>query len=234
MHRSMKGLIALPVAATLALGGQTSALASQPGTSCSGTLFQFSVVEQGKVPVDRFRFSLALSGEGSSEQAALTQLNQRLAQLRQALQPLIQGRLVVPSPSTHPRPGRQGIKKAFSANTGVSGEVTRQMYNPLIQAVGGQPGVRMQGMESIANDQAEAALQQRLMVAALRRGQAEADRTAAAIGAARVRLLTINRRDAMRGPRRVQLSTAMRSGFDPGEAPEPASRLRLELDYCLT
>ena len=226
--------MALPVAATLAFGGQTSALASQPGPSCSGTLFQFSVVEQGKVPVDRFRFSLALSGEGSSEQAALTQLNQRLAQLRQALQPLIQGRLVVPSPSTHPRPGRQGIKQAFSANTGVSGEVTRQMYNPLIQAVGGQPGVRMQGMESIANDQAEAALQQRLMVAALRRGQAEADRTAAAIGAAGVRLLRINRRDAMRGPRRVQLSTAMRSGFDPGEAPEPASTLRLELDYCLT
>ena len=234
MHRSIKGLMALPVAATLAFGGQTSALASQPGPSCSGTLFQFSVVEQGKVPVDRFRFSLALSGEGSSEQAALTQLNQRLAQLRQALQPLIQGRLVVPSPSTHPRPGRQGIKQAFSANTGVSGEVTRQMYNPLIQAVGGQPGVRMQGMESIANDQAEAALQQRLVVAALRRGRVEADRTAAAIGAARVRLLRINRRDAMRGPRRIQLSTAMRSGFDPGEAPEPASTLRLELDYCLT
>ena len=234
MHRSIKGWIALPVAATLALGGQTSALASQPWPSCSGTLLQFSVVEQGKVPVDRFRFSLALSGEGSSEQAALTQLNQRLAQLRQVLQPLIQGRLLMPSPSTHPRPGRQGIKQAFSANTGVSGEVARPMYNPLIQALGVQPGVRIQGKESIANDKAEAALQQRLMVAALRRGQAEADRTAAAIGAARVRLLRINRRDAMRGPRRVQLPTAMRSGFDPGEAPEPASSLRLELDYCLT
>jgi len=234
MNRSIKGWLALPVAATFALAGQTSALASQPGPSCSGTLLQFSVVEQGKVPVDRFRFSLALSGEGSSEQAALTQLNQRLAQLRQSLHPLIQGRLVVPSPSTHSRPSRQGIKQSFAANTGVSGEVTRQMYNPLIQAVGGQPGVRIQGMESIANDQAEAALQQRLVVAALRRGRVEADRTAAAIGAARVRLLRINRRDAMRGPRRIQLSTAMRSGFDPGEAPEPASTLRLELDYCLT
>ena len=234
MHRSIKGWIALPVAATLALGGQTSALASQPWPSCSGTLLQFSVVEQGKVPVDRFRFSLALSGEGSSEQAALTQLNQRLAQLRQVLQPLIQGRLLMPSPSTHPRPGRRGTQQAFAANTGVSGEVNRQIYSQFIQVLGGQPGVRMQGMESIANSQAETSLQQRLMVAALRRGQAEADSTAAAIGATRVRLLRINRRDAMRGPRRVQLSTAMRSGFDPGEAPEPASTLRLELDYCLT
>ena len=234
MHRSHKGWIALQVVATLALGGQASALASQPGPSCSGTLLQFSVVEQGRTPVDRFRFSLALFGEGSSEQAALTQLNQRLAQLRQSLQPFIQGRLVVPSPSTHPRPGRQGIKQAFAANTGVSGEVKRQMYNQLIQVVGVQPGVRMQGMEAIANDHDEAALQQRLMVAALRRGRAEAASTAAAIGAARVRLLRINRSDAMRGPRRVQLSTAMRSGFDPAEAPEPTATARLELHYCLT
>ena len=103
----------------------------------------------------------------------------------------------MPSPSTYPRSGRNGAKQSFVANTGVSGEVNRQMYNQLIQAVGGQPGVRMQGMESIANEQAEAALQQRLTAAALRRGQAEADSTAAAIGATRVRILRINRSDTM-------------------------------------
>ena len=120
------------------------------------------------------------------------------------------------------------------ANTGVSGEVKRQMYNQLIQAVGGQPGVRMQGMKSIANEQAETALQQRLTAAALRRGMAEADDTATEIGATRARLLRINRSDAMRGPRRVQLSEAMRTGFDPGEAPEPTATARMELLYCLT
>ena len=234
MHQSMKGWMTLPVVATLALGRPALALAPQAGPSCSGTLLQFSVLEQGRTTVDHFRFSLALSGEGSSEQAALTQLNQRLARLRQSLQPFIQGRLVVPSPSTYPRPGRHGIKQAFAAHTGVSGEVKRQMYNQFIQAVGGQPGVRMQGMESIPNVQAEAALQQRLMAAALQRGKVEADSTAAAIGVARVQLLRIHRRDAISGPRRVQLSTAMRSGFDPAEAPEPTSTLRLELDYCLT
>ena len=207
-------------------------LAQQP--SCAGTLLQLSVAEQGKTAVDRFRFSLALSGEGSSEQAALNQLNQRLGRLRQSLQPLIQGRLIVPSPSTYPRPGSHGAKQFFVANTGVSGEVNRQMYNRLIQSVGGQSGVRMQGMESISNEQAELLLQQRLMAAALRRGKTEADDTAAAIGASRVRLLRINRSDAIRGPRRVQLSGAMRSGFDPGEAPEPTASVRMELHYCLS
>ena len=202
--------------------------------SCAGTLLQLSVVEEGKTAVARFRFSLAVSGEGSTEQAALTQLNQRLAQLRQLLQPFLQGRLNVPSPSTYPRSRSKGGKPSFVANTGVSGEVKRQMYNQLIQAVGGQPGVRMQGMKSIANEQAETALQQRLTAAALRRGMAEADDTATAIGATRARLLRINRSDAMRGPRRVQLSEAMRTGFDPGEAPEPTATVRMELLYCLT
>ena len=207
-------------------------LAHEP--SCAGTLLQLSVLEQAGMPVARFRFSLALSGAGSTEQAALTQLNQRLGRLRQSLQPFIQGRLIVPSPITSPRSGHQGAAPSFMANTGVSGEVNRQMYSKFIQAVAGLPGVRMQGMESMANEPAVTVLQQRLMAAALRRGQAEADSTAAALGATRVRLLRINRSDAMRGPRRVQLSTAMRSGFDPGEAPKPATTLRLELDYCLT
>ena len=211
---------------------QTPVLAQQP--ACAGTLLQLSVAEQGRTAVDRFRFSLAVSGEGATEQAALAQLNQRLAGLREVLQPFIQGRLVVPSPSTYPRPRRNGTQPSFAANTGVSGEVNRQMYNQLIQTLGRQPGVRMQRMESIADEQAETALQQRLTAAALRRGQAEADSTAAAIGATRVRLLRINRRDAMHGPRRVQLSEAMRTGFDPGEAPEPTATARMELLYCLT
>ena len=161
------GSVALMGLALLSL--QNPVLAQQP--ACAGTLLQLSVAEQGRTAVDRFRFSLALSGEGGSEQAALNQLNQRLARVRQSLQPLIVGRLTVPSPSTYPRTGSPGGKRSFVANTGVSGEVSRQNYNRLIQAVGGQPGVRMQGMESISREQDQTALQQRLMAAALRRGR---------------------------------------------------------------
>ena len=235
MHRRLPlGWASFSVASTaLVLISQPQAVLAQQ-SSCAGTWLQLSVVEQGKTAVDRFRFSLALSGEGSSERAALNQLNQRLGRLRQSLQPLIQGRLLVSPPSTYPRPGSHGAQQFFVANTGVSGEVNRQMYNRLIQSVGGQSGVWMQGMESIANEQAELMLQQRLVAAALRRGKTEADDTAAAIGASRVRLLRINRSDAIRGPRRVQLSGAMRSGFDPGEAPEPTASVRMELHYCLS
>ena len=140
---------ALSVATTglLLLSPRAHVLAHAP--SCAGTLSQLSVVEEGKTAVASFRFSLAMSGEGSTGQAALTQLNQRLAQLRQLLQPFLQGRLIVPSPSTYPRSRSKGGKPSFVSNTGVSGEVKRQMYNQLIQAVGGQPGVRMQGMNPL-------------------------------------------------------------------------------------
>ncbi len=235
MHRTLSldwGVLSVASMGVLLLSPPAPVLAHEP--SCAGTLLQWSVVEQGKTAVARFRFSLTVSGEGATEQAALAQLNQRLDGLREVLQPFIQGRLVVPSPSTYPRPRRNGTQPSFAANTGVSGEVNRQMYNQLIQTLGRQPGVRMQRMESLADEQAETALQQRLMAAALRRGQAEADSTAAAIGATRVRLLRINRRDAMHGSRRVQLSEAMRTGFDPGEAPEPTATARMELLYCLT
>ena len=96
MHRSIYGWVALQMVATLALGGQTSALASPPRPSCSGALLQFSVVEQGKTAVDRFRFALALSGEGRTEAA-----ESALSQLRRDLLPLIQGTLTVPAPRTH-------------------------------------------------------------------------------------------------------------------------------------
>ena len=167
MHRTLSlGWGALSVASMggLLLSPPAPVLAHEP--FCGGTLLQLSVVEQGKTAVARFRFSLAVSGEGATEQAALAQLNQRLAGLREVLQPFIQGRLVVPSPSTYPRPPRNGTQPSFAASTGVSGEVNRQMYNQLIQTLGRQPGVRMQRMESIADEQAETALQQRLNAAA--------------------------------------------------------------------
>ena len=58
-------------------------------------------------------------------------------------------------------------------------------------------------------------------------------RVALAIGVSRVRLMRINRQDAMVRPRAIPLETA-RSGFRPGEAPKPAQTLRLQLDYCLS
>ena len=200
---------------------------------CSGTVLQLSVAEQGTTSAVRFRFSLALMAAGSSEKAALQQLKERLRRLRLALEPLVVGTLTVPAPSTHQRGNQVDAVRRYKANTGVSGDVKRSNYNALIEAVGGLPGVRLQGMTSQADASEAELVQQRLTVAALRRGTAEAEAMAAAIGVARVRLLRINRPDAMVRPRAIPLEAA-RSGFRPEEAPKPLQTLRLQLDYCLS
>ncbi len=200
---------------------------------CGGTVLQLSVAEQGTSSAVRFRFSLALLAEGSSEKAALQQLQARLKRLRLTLEPLVVGTLTVPAPSTHQRGSKVDAERRYTASTGVSGEVNRSNYNALIEAVGGLPGVRLQGMTSQADASEAELVQQRLTVAALRRGTAEAQAMAAAIGVSRVRLMRINRQDAMVRPRAIPLETA-RSGFRPGEAPKPMQTLRLQLDYCLS
>ena len=200
---------------------------------CGGTVLQLSVAEQGTTPAVRFRFSLALMAEGASEKAALQQLQERLQRLRLALEPLAVGTLTVPAPSTHQRGSQVDAERRYTASTGVSGDVKRSTYNALIEAVGGLAGVRLQGMTSQADPGDAELVQQRLTVAALRRGTAEAEAMAAAIGVSRGRLLRINRPDAMVRPRAIPLETA-RSGFRPDEAPKPLQTLRLQLDYCLS
>ena len=124
MHRNNNGWMALPVVASLALRSPPSAIASQPGSSCSGTLFQLAVHEQAVGDVDRFRFSLGLTGEGRTEAAALKQLNQRLAPLRRDLTPLMQGTLTVPAPVPINEGGSGSAASAlFVASTTLSGEV---------------------------------------------------------------------------------------------------------------
>ena len=198
---------------------------------CSGTRLKLSVQERGRSAVERFRFSLAVSGEGADEATALQQLNRRLASVRRELKPLVQGQLVVPAAHTHKR-GRASEQR-YVANTGVSGHVSLGSYDRLIQAVGAMPGVRLQGMESVAAPEKEAALRQRLMKAALNQGQADAATTARAIGRSEVTLLSIDRAGAMGRPRPLRME-AVAKGFDPMEAPEPTITLRLQLEYCLS
>lgn len=231
-QRTIGGLsLILGTALTAALLVPTPAPARAEAAVCSGTRLQLAIQEQGNSPVDRFRFSLAVSGEGVDEETALKQLNTRLDRLRRELNPLVLGRLVVPAPHTHRR-GRSSEQR-FMANTGVSGEVSRVNYNRLIQAVGAMPGVRQQGMRSVADPEADLRLQQRLLAAALKRGEAEARATARVIGASQVTLQSIRRDSDLSRPRPMRME-ARSQGFDPEEAPEPQTTLRLNLDYCLS
>lgn len=54
--------------------------------------------ERGTTRSDRFRFSLGLDAEKASKDAAMSALNARFAQARQAIQPLALDQLTIPYP----------------------------------------------------------------------------------------------------------------------------------------
>ena len=90
-------LLLLPSAALL----PRTAKAEIQGPFCRGTLLQLNVRESGESRTDRFRFNLRLEAEASTTSGALQQLSGRQARLREVLESLVDGRLVIPAPSTY-------------------------------------------------------------------------------------------------------------------------------------
>ncbi len=95
------------------------------------------------------------------------------------------------------------------------------------------PGIRQQGMRSMADAEVDLRLQQRLLADALKRGEAEARATAQVIGAFRMTLQSIRSDSDLNRPRPMRL-WAQSKGFDPEEAPHPTITLRLQLESCLS
>lgn len=226
LSRCGVGLLLINAAVT---GLATPAQASS--ADCDGTQLELSLREQDASPAVGFRFSLAVTAEGRSEQAVMQQLNHRLGRLRRELQPLVQGMITVSAPTSHRRVN--GVEKRFMARAGVSADVTPANFNPFIQTVGSMPGVRQQGMQSMADEDADRKLQRTLMAKALLRGKAEAKATAAVIGLQQVRLISIQRGDSIQGPRPMMVKTSP-EGFDPQQAPSPRISVGLRLVYCLS
>ena len=199
---------------------------------CNGTLLQIQVNERGTTRSDRFRFSLGIEAENSSKDIAMTALNARLAKARQTIQPLALGRLTIPAPRSYPVGGGTSGPRLERASTNITGEVSRENYDALIQAAGRLPGVRLQGMTSLASSDSSASLADQLLKQALETGRRRAQATARALGLRKVELLLIDQRGSNHRP----MAMAARMGqtsFRPGEAPKPSQNLTLKLDYCL-
>ena len=199
---------------------------------CNGTLLQIQVNERGTSPSDRFRFSLGLDAENANKDAAMTALNGRLAEARQAIQPLALGRLTIPAPRSFSVGGGTSGPRLERASTTITGEVSRDNYNALIQAAGRLPDVRLRGMTSLASSDSRASLADQLLKQALETGRRRAQATARALGLRKVELLLIDQRGSTQRP--MQMAARKEStGFRPGEARKPSQSLTLKLDYCL-
>ena len=226
----------LSLAAVLLLGPTGSlipfaAKAAIQGPVCRGTLLQLNLRESGKSQTESFRFNLRLEAEASSSAAALEQFSGRLARLREALEPLVIGKLVIPAPTTHST-GGPAQSKGNQASTSITGTVGRSNYDSLIERAGGLEGVRLQGMTSLPSAEGQDRLQDQLLERALERGRRQAERTAVALKLRRVALLRIDQRShSTARPSPMSVSGAPR--FRPEEAPLPKASLSFALDHCL-
>ena len=222
--------VAAPVLLGLILAAPSPLSAAE--SVCNGTLLQIQVNERGTTRSDRFRFLLRLEAENASKDIAMTTLNARLAKARQAIQPLVLGRLTIPAPHSYIVGGGTSGPKLERASTTITGEVSRENYDALIQAAGRLPGVRLQGMTSLASSDSSASLAEQLLKQALETGRRRAETTARALGLRKVELLLIDQRGATYRP--MGMGARMgHSSFRPTEAPNPSQHLTLKLDYCL-
>ena len=221
-------LLVLPTVSLFPL----AALAEIRGPECRGILLQLNLRESGESPTESFRFNLRLEAEAPTSAAALDQLGDRQVRLRQQLEPLVQGRLVIPAPNTYEMAGSKS-PSGFRAVTTITGTVGRGNYDTLIQRAGRLPGVRLQGMTSLPSSSGQNRLQEQLLERALQRGRRQAERTAAALKLRRIALLRIDQRShSSLRPSPMGVSAAPR--FRPEEAPLPTGSLSLALDYCLS
>ena len=221
-------LLVLPTVSLFPL----AALAEIRGPECRGILLQLNLRESGESPTESFRFNLRLEAEAPTSAAALDQLGDRQDRLREQLEPLVQGRLVIPAPNTYEMAGSKS-SSGFRAVTTITGTVGRGNYDTLIQRAGRLPGVRLQGMTSLPSSSGQNRLQDKLLDRALQRGRRQAERTAAALKLRRIALLRIDQRShSSLRPSPMGVSAAPR--FRPEEAPLPTGSLSLALDYCLS
>ena len=234
MPRDTGAITLLMLAAALAVGvlGISAPHLRAAERTCQGTLLKIKVNQSGTARSDRFRFSLRLEAEATTKAQAMALLNDRLDQARQQVTPLALGRLTIPAPNSYSLGGGQAGPRREKASTSISGEVSRANYDAMIQLAGRLPGVRLQGMTSLASEAGQATLQSQLLKQALDEGRRQAEAMASALGLRRVALLRIDQRGA--GYRPMALASINRAqSFNPGEAPRPSQSMGLDLDYCL-
>ena len=100
--------------------------------------------------------------------------------------------------------------------------MNRDNYDALIQAAARLPGVRLQGMTSLASSDSRTSLADQLLKQALEPGQRRAQATVRALGLRKVELLLIDQRGSSYRP----MAMAARMGEEPSGLRRLLSQVR--------
>lgn len=201
---------------------------------CEGTLLEARGSAEQDRPIERLRFSLAVEAEQRSSDAALAQLQSRLAAVRTALQGLGVREFRATSPSTWQRPAEAGRPPLSQASLQVSGILAPLRLQPLIRQVGTLPGVRLAPVTPEADGTRTSEARRGLLAAAYQKALAEGRDVAAAIGLSQLRPLeVVVEGDGSPVPLRMMAAKAdAPPPFDPAELPSPKAFASMLVRFC--
>ncbi len=207
---------------------------TQVQLSCTGTVLQSMGSAEIKRAIEALDVSLQLNAQGASANAALAELQRRLAAVRSALQALQVQELEVSSPSTWQRPVQRDRPAGVEANLSVRGRLQPQRLQQLVRQVGGLLGVRLAPVATRADERQNRASRRQLLKLAYQDAVERAQDMATAIGLRQLQPLDLQ---VEGGPRPMPMR-AMASAdagappFDPDELAQPIDRLQLQVRFC--
>jgi uncharacterized protein YggE len=219
----------LGILSVRAAGAQT-----QVQLSCSGTVLQSSGSAEIKRTIEALDVSLQLEAQGASADAALAELQRRLAAVRSALQALQVQELQVSSPSTWQRPVQRDRPAGVEASLSVQGRLQPQRLQQLVRQVGSLPGVRLAPVATRADERQNRSIRRQLLQLAYQDALEQAQDMAGAIGLRQLQPLDLQ----VEGGPRPMAMRAMASDaapvppFDPDELARPIDRLQLQVRFC--
>jgi uncharacterized protein YggE len=225
-------LLVLPLLGILP--GRPAGAQTQVQLSCSGTVLQSSGSAEIKRTIEALDVSLLLEAQGASADAALAELQRRLAAVRSALQALQVQELQVSSPSTWQRPVQRDRPAGVEASLSLQGRLQPQRLQQLVRQVGTLPGVRLAPVGTRADERQNRASRRQLLKLAYQDALEQAQDMAAAIGLRQLQPLDLQ----VEGGPRPMAMRAMASAdatvppFDPDELARPIDRLQLQVRFC--
>lgn len=216
------------------LSGRPAGAQTQVQLSCTGTVLQSTGSAEIKRAIEALDVSLQLEAQGASADAALAELQRRLAAVRSSLQALQVQELEVSSPSTWQRPVQRDRPAGVEANLSVRGRLQPQRLQQLVRQVGSLPGVRLAPVATRADERQNRAIRRQLLKLAYQDAEEQAQDMATAIGLRQLQPLDLQVEGGPRPmPMRAMVSAdAGAPPFEPDELALPIDRLQLQVRFC--